>query len=89
MLMRQFIRDDRRTALDSVKAKIEELRVLSDNADVAGLQLVDYAKTPLKADVLPWQIPVPVAGGAGLLIGIICRVINRQDKETKTAELTL
>lgn len=73
--MRQFIRDDRRRALDSVKAKIEELRVLSDNADVAGLQLVDHAKTPLKADVLPWQVPVPIAGGAGLLIGIICALL--------------
>jgi uncharacterized protein involved in exopolysaccharide biosynthesis len=83
---RQFIRDDRRRALDSVKAKTEELKVLLDNADVAGLQLVDYAKTPVKADVLPWQIPVPIAGGAGLLIGIICafsadktRKPNQQD----------
>jgi uncharacterized protein involved in exopolysaccharide biosynthesis len=79
--LRQFIRDDRRTALGSVRTKIEELRVLSDNADVAGLQLVDYAKTPLNADVLPWQIPVPIAGGAGLLIGIICALLTRRTKK--------
>ncbi len=79
--LRQFIRDDRRTALGSVRAKIEELRVLLDNADVAGLQLVDYAKTPLKADVLPWQIPVPIAGGAGLLIGVICALLTGKTKK--------
>ncbi len=75
------IRDNRRTALDSVRAKIEELRNLSDNADVAGLQLVDYAKTPLKADVLPWQIPVSIAGGAGLLIGIICVLLTGRPRK--------
>jgi uncharacterized protein involved in exopolysaccharide biosynthesis len=79
--MRQFIRDDRRTALGSIRMKIEELRVLSDNADVAGLQLVDYAKTPLKADVLPWQIPVPAAGAAGLLIGIICSLLTGKTRK--------
>jgi len=77
----QFIRDDRRTVLGSVRAKIEELRVLSDNADVAGLQLVDYAKTPLKADILPWQIPVPAAGAAGLLLGIICVLLTSKKKK--------
>ncbi len=79
--LRQFIRDDRRTALGSVRAKIEELRVLSDNADVAGLQLVDYAKTPLKADVLPWQLTVPIAGGAGLLIGVICVLLTGKTRK--------
>lgn len=78
---RQFIRDDRRRAMGSVRAKIEKLRVLSDNADVAGLQLVDYAKTPLKADVLPWQIPVPIAGGTGLLIGIICALLTGKTRK--------
>jgi uncharacterized protein involved in exopolysaccharide biosynthesis len=79
--MRQFIRDDRRRALDSVKAKTEELRVVSDNADVAGLQLVDYAKTPLNADTLPWQIPVSIAGGTGLLIGILCVLLTGKTRK--------
>jgi uncharacterized protein involved in exopolysaccharide biosynthesis len=78
---RQFIRDDRRRALDSVKAKIEELKMFYDNTDSAGLQLADYAKTPEKADVLPWQIPVPVAGGAGLLIGIICVLLTGKTRK--------
>lgn len=73
---RQFIRDDRRRALDSVKAKIEELRTLSDSPEVAGLQLADYAQTPQMPDILPWQILVPAAGGAGLLIGVICVLLT-------------
>lgn len=73
---RQFIRDDRRRALDSVKAKIEELRTLSDSPEVAGLQLVDYARTPQMPDILPWQILAPAAGGAGLLIGVICALLT-------------
>jgi uncharacterized protein involved in exopolysaccharide biosynthesis len=76
----QFIRDNRRTALDSVKAKTEELKILSDNPEISGLQLVDYAQTPLKADILPWQIPVPAAGAAGLLLGIICTLLTNKKK---------
>jgi len=78
---RQFIRDDRRKALDSVKAKIEELKMLYDNTDSAGLQLADYAQTPQMPDILPWQIPVPIAGGAGLLIGIICALLTGKTRK--------
>ena len=78
---RQFIRDNRRTALDSVRTKIEELRVLSDNPEISGLQLVDYAQTPMQADILPWQIPVPIAGGAGLLIGVICALLSGKTRK--------
>jgi uncharacterized protein involved in exopolysaccharide biosynthesis len=77
----QFIRDNRRTALDSVKAKIEELNILSDNPEVSGLQLVDYAQTPLMPDILPWQILVPAAGGAGLFLGIICVLLTNKKKK--------
>ena len=75
------IRDNRQTALDAVRAKIEELRVFSDNPDVSGLQLDGYAKTPQMADILPWQIPVPIAGGVGLLIGVICALLTGKTKK--------
>jgi hypothetical protein len=77
----QFIRDNRRAALDSVRAKIEELGMLSDNPEITGLQLVDSAPTLLQADILPWQIPVPIAGGAGLLLGIICVLLTNKKKK--------
>jgi len=77
----QFIRDDRRRALYSARAKIEELGMLSDNPEVTGLQLVDYAPTPLQADILPWQIPVPAAGAAGLFLGIICVLLTNKKKK--------
>jgi hypothetical protein len=76
------IKNERRTALDAVKTKIEELKILYDNPDVAGLQLVDISPIPLKADVLPWQIPVPIAGGAGLLIGIICALLTSRPRKS-------
>jgi uncharacterized protein involved in exopolysaccharide biosynthesis len=78
---RQFIRDERRTALNSVKAKSEELKTLLDNPDVSGLQLDDYAKTPQMADILPWQIIVPIAGETGLLIGIICALLTGKKRK--------
>ena len=77
----QFIRDNRRTVLDSTQAKIEELKMLSNNPEITGLQLVDYAPTPLQADILPWQIPVPIAGGAGLLIGVICALLTGKTRK--------
>jgi uncharacterized protein involved in exopolysaccharide biosynthesis len=75
------IRDNRQTALDAVRAKIEELRSFSDNPDVSGLQLVDYAKTPQTPDTLPWQIPVPAAGAAGLFLGIICALLTGKTRK--------
>lgn len=71
-VQRQLIRDERRAALDSVKDKLEELKMLHDNPDVSGLQLVDLAGIPQEADSLPKLIVLPIAGGAGLLIGVIC-----------------
>jgi hypothetical protein len=77
------IRNERRTALDAVKTKTEELKILYDNPDVSGLQLVDLAPIPLRADVLPWQIPVPIAAGAGLLLGIICALLTGKTGKPK------
>ena len=69
------IRNKVRMFLDSVQAKMEDLKGFYDNPDAAGLQLVDLAPIPLKADVLPWQIYVPIGGGAGILIGVICALL--------------
>ena len=77
------IRNKVRMFLDSVQAKIEDLKVFYDNPDVSGLQLVDIAPIPLHADVLPWQIPVPIAGVAGLLIGIICALLTGRTGKPK------
>jgi uncharacterized protein involved in exopolysaccharide biosynthesis len=77
------IRDNRRRAMDSMRTKIEESSMLSDNPEVTGLQLVDYAPTPLQADILPWQIPVPAAGAAGLFLGIICVLLTNRKKKIK------
>ena len=82
-LRSKAVRNERQTALDTVKTKIEELKILYDNPEVSGLQLVDIAPTPLQADILPWQIPVPIAGGAGLLIGIICTLLTGKTKKPK------
>ena len=82
-LRSKAVRNERQTALDSVKTKIEELKILYDNPDVSGLQLVDIAPIPLQADILPWQIYVPIAGGAGLLIGIICTLLTGKTKKPK------
>jgi hypothetical protein len=77
------IRNERQAVLDSVKTKSEDLKILYDNPDVSGLQLVDLAPIPLRADVLPWQIPVPIAAGAGLLIGIICALLTGKTRKPK------
>ncbi len=77
------VRNERQTALDAVKTKTEELKILYDNPDVSGLQLVDLAPIPLRADILPWQIPVPIAAGAGLLIGIICALLTGKTRKPK------
>ena len=75
------IRNERQTVLDAVKTKIEELKILYDDPDVSGLRLVDITPIPLNADVLPWQIPVPIAGGTGLLIGIICVLLTGKKRK--------
>ena len=68
--------------LDSVQAKIEDLKVFYDNPDTSGLQLVDISPIPLQADVLPWQNSVSIGGGAGLVLGIICALLTRKKKNT-------
>jgi hypothetical protein len=75
------IRNNRRVVLDSVQAKMEDLKILYDNPEVSGLQLVDISPIPLQADVLPWQIPVPIAGGAGFVIGIIFVLLAGKTKK--------
>jgi len=75
------IKNERQTALDTVKTKSEELKILYDNPDVSGLQLVDISPIPLQADILPWQIIIPIAGGAGLLIGIICALLTGKTRK--------
>jgi uncharacterized protein involved in exopolysaccharide biosynthesis len=78
---RQFIRDDRRKALDSIRAKIEELKMLHDNPDASGLQSVDLAGIPLEADSLRWQTPVWAGAAGGLLTGIICAFLTGKKGE--------
>jgi hypothetical protein len=75
------IKNERRTVLDTVQAKMEDLKILYDNPDVSGLQLADISPIPLQADVLSWQIPVPIAGGTGLLLGIIFVLLAGKTKK--------
>jgi hypothetical protein len=75
------IRNERQGTLNTIKTKSEELKILYDNPDTAGLQLVDITPIPLHADVLPWRISVPIAGGAGLIIGIICALLTGKKRK--------
>lgn len=78
---RRHIRDERQAALDSVKTRVEEVKTLHDNPDVSRLEIVDLAVIPQEADYLPWQIVVPIAAGAGLIIGIICALLTGKAKK--------
>lgn len=77
---RQAIRDNRRQALESIKARIEELKILHDDPDSSGVRLVEYGAIPRQADMGHWQTIVPIAGAAGLLLGIICVLLTRRNE---------
>ena len=74
---RKAIRDERRRALDSVTLRIEELKILHDNPDAGGIQLAEYSAIPRKANMLRWQMVIPISGAAGFLLGIVCVLLAR------------
>jgi uncharacterized protein involved in exopolysaccharide biosynthesis len=80
---RRAIRDERKAMLDSIKSRAEELKILHDNPDAAGLQFVGPAPIPLQPDCPPWQIPVLGAGLAGFVLGIVFVCLTKKPKNTK------
>jgi capsular polysaccharide biosynthesis protein len=79
---RQAIRDERKAMLDSIKSSSEELKILHDSPDIAGLQLVADAPTPMQPDCPPWQIPVSAAGLSGFVLGIVFVCLTKKPKNT-------
>jgi uncharacterized protein involved in exopolysaccharide biosynthesis len=75
---RLVIRDERKAMLDSIKSRIEELKILYDSPDTPGLQSVPPAPTPVQPDCPPWQIHVLPAGLAGLILGIIVAWLTKK-----------
>jgi DNA-binding transcriptional regulator YiaG len=65
------IRDERRQALDTMKARIETLKIAYDNPDACGMQFVESAAAPRQADMLPWQTVIPAAFIAAAIAGIV------------------
>jgi uncharacterized protein involved in exopolysaccharide biosynthesis len=74
---RKAIRDERRRALDSVTSRIEETKILYDNPDAGGVQLVEYSAIPRKANIPRWKMVIPTSGAAGFLLGIVCVLLVR------------
>jgi hypothetical protein len=77
---RQKVRDQIWRSLDSVKSRIDELKILHDDPDPSGVQFVDSAPAPLQADVLPWEIPVPAGAVVGMFVGLAHAIITKQTK---------
>jgi uncharacterized protein involved in exopolysaccharide biosynthesis len=69
--LRKATRDERRQKLDSIKSRIEELKIAYDNPYACGVQFVADAAVPRQADTLPWQNVIPTAAAAGAIVGII------------------
>jgi hypothetical protein len=67
----QAIRNERRLALDSMKSRIEALKIAYDDPDACGMLRVEDAVVPQWADSRPWQIIIPAAIIAAIVAGII------------------
>jgi len=75
---RAAIRDERRRTLDSIKARVEELKILYDNPEACGLQVIGEAAAPREADIRPWQGVIPPAVLAGVIAGIVQILMTRK-----------
>jgi uncharacterized protein involved in exopolysaccharide biosynthesis len=75
---RRAIRDERRRTLDSIKTRVEGLKMLYDDPDSCGLQLVGDAIAPRVADMKPWQGVIPPVILAALIAGIIQLLMTRK-----------
>jgi hypothetical protein len=75
---RVSIRDERRRTLDSIKARVEELKILYDDPDSCGLQFIDDAIAPRQADTRQWQGVIPPAVLAAVIAGIIQVLLSRK-----------
>ncbi len=80
---RKAIRDERRQMLDSIKSRLEELKILYDDPDASGVQFVEDAVVPRQADMRPWQGVIPPVVLAALIAGIIQALLTRQARKTK------
>lgn len=80
---RVSIRDERRRTLDSIKTRVEELKILYDNPEACGLQVIGEAAAPREADMRPWQGVIPPAALAAVIAGIIQVLMTRQARKTK------
>lgn len=76
--MRQAIRDNRRRALELIKSRIEELRILHDDPDASGVQFVDSATDPRQADMWPWQTIIPTVVAAAAIAGIVHLLLTKR-----------
>jgi uncharacterized protein involved in exopolysaccharide biosynthesis len=72
------IRDERRRMLDSIKQRVEELKILYDEPEASGIQFVAEATVPRQADSRPRQAVIPPAGLAGVIAGIIQVLMTRK-----------
>jgi hypothetical protein len=78
---RVSIRDERRRTLDSIKKRVEELKILYDDPEASGLQFVGDAVTPREADMRPWQGVIPPAVLAAVIISIGHVFVTRQTRK--------
>jgi hypothetical protein len=68
---RASIRDERKRMLDSIKQRVEELKILYDEPEASGIQFVAEATAPREADRRAWQEVIPPVVLAAIVAGII------------------
>ncbi len=73
--------------LDSIKSRVEELKILYDNPEACGLQVIGEAAAPRQADTMPWQGVIPPAALAAAAAGII-QVLMTKKKTTVAVPAT-